>query len=173
MPAGPGNPPGTPGQPATTELAGFGIRLGAYLLDSILYGLLAMLFVIPGVILGAQSISDCYTINDELQCPDGTFKGGFLAGGFALGLVGMVLVFVLFVRAMGKSGQTWGSKIVGVKVVLAASNEPIGVGKAVGRTLFAGFISANIFYLGYLWMLWDGEKQTWQDKVVKSIVVKV
>ncbi|MEY4173609.1 MAG: hypothetical protein RI900_774, partial [Actinomycetota bacterium] len=33
------------------------------------------------------------------------------------------------------------------------------------------FISTALFYLGYLWMLWDGEKQTWHDKVVGSIVI--
>jgi len=25
--------------------------------------------------------------------------------------------------------------------------------------------------IGYLWMLWDDEKQTWHDKVVGSVVV--
>jgi uncharacterized RDD family membrane protein YckC len=173
MPAGPGSPPGTPAQPATATLAGFGIRLGAYLLDGLLYGLLAMVFAIPGAIMIGQSFDGCVSFDDEIVCPPGKPSGGLIGAGIVLILVGMVLVFVLFVRAMGKSGQTWGSKIVGVKVVLESSNEPIGVGKAVGRTLFAGFISANVFYLGYLWMLWDGEKQTWQDKVVKSIVVKV
>jgi uncharacterized RDD family membrane protein YckC len=27
--------------------------------------------------------------------------------------------------------------------------------------------------LGYLWMLWDKEKQTWHDKIIGSIVVRV
>ena len=31
---------------------------------------------------------------------------------------------------------------------------------------------AQIFYLGYLWMLWDDKKQTWHDKVVGSSVVR-
>jgi uncharacterized RDD family membrane protein YckC len=162
-----------PGQMVGGEKAGFGIRLGAYLLDSLLYGLLALAFAIPGGILIAQSFSDCVSFDDEIICPPGSPNGGLIGAGVVLILVGLVIVFVLFVRAMGKTGQTWGSKIVGVKVVSATNGETIGVGKALGRTLFAGFISANVFYLGYLWMLWDGEKQTWQDKVVKSIVVRV
>ena len=28
-------------------------------------------------------------------------------------------------------------------------------------------ISGAVFYLGYLWMLWDKEKQCWQDKVAE------
>jgi hypothetical protein len=38
--------------------------------------------------------------------------------------------------------------------------------------LFAWFISAQVLYLGYLWAAWDSETQTWQDKIVKSIVVR-
>ena len=33
-------------------------------------------------------------------------------------------------------------------------------------------ISAWPCYLGYLWMLWDDRRQTWQDKVANSIVVR-
>ena len=73
---------------------------------------------------------------------------------------------------MGKTGQTWGARIVGVKVIDERTGAPIGFGRALGRSLFASFISANVFYLGYLWMLWDDKKQTWQDKVVTSVVVR-
>ncbi len=33
-------------------------------------------------------------------------------------------------------------------------------------------MSNQVFSLGYLWMLWDDDKQTWHDKMVRSIVVK-
>ena len=52
------------------------------------------------------------------------------------------------------------------------TGQPIGVGKALGRYLFAAFISGQVCDLGYLWMLWDADKQTWHDKVVNSIVVR-
>jgi uncharacterized RDD family membrane protein YckC len=32
-------------------------------------------------------------------------------------------------------------------------------------------VSAVVFLLGYLWMIWDSEKQTWHDKVAGSVVV--
>jgi uncharacterized RDD family membrane protein YckC len=28
-----------------------------------------------------------------------------------------------------------------------------------------------VFLLGYLWMLWDSEKQTWHDKAANAVVV--
>jgi uncharacterized RDD family membrane protein YckC len=36
----------------------------------------------------------------------------------------------------------------------------------VGRIL-----SAIVCLLGYFWMLWDKEKQTWHDKFAASVVV--
>jgi uncharacterized RDD family membrane protein YckC len=39
--------------------------------------------------------------------------------------------------------------------------------------LFAVVISSNILYLGFLWMLWDGDRQTWHDKIAGTVVIKV
>ena len=175
----PGYPPyGYGAPPVGGERAGFGVRLGGYLLDGLLYGLLMAVFAIPGGVLIAASFSDCYTFerfdgSTEIECPPGSPEGGMIAGGIALIAVGFLLVAFIYLRALGRSGQTWGRKIVGIKVIGEQTGEPIGFGRALGRQLFAGFISAQIFYLGYLWMLWDDKKQTWHDKVVNSIVVKL
>ncbi len=34
-------------------------------------------------------------------------------------------------------------------------------------------MSAIVLLLGYLWMLWDKENQTWHDKMATSVVVPV
>jgi uncharacterized RDD family membrane protein YckC len=170
----PGYPPyGYAAPPVGGERAGFGIRLGGYLLDGLLYGLLMAVFIIPGVVMIAASFNDCVTIDDEIFCPDGSPEPALIGGGIALIVVGFLVVAFIYLRALGKSGQTWGRKIVGIKVVGESTGEPIGFGRALGRQLFASFISGQILYLGYLWMLWDDKKQTWHDKVVGSIVVKV
>jgi uncharacterized RDD family membrane protein YckC len=135
-------------------------------------------FAIPGGILIGTSFSDCYTFErfdgtTRIECPPGAPNGGMIAGGIALIAVGFLIVAFIYLRALGATGQTWGRKIVGIKVIGERDGEPIGFGRALGRQLFAGFISAQIFYLGYLWMLWDDKNQTWQDKVVNSIVVRV
>jgi uncharacterized RDD family membrane protein YckC len=184
-PVGPPQPPGWqqgpppprwspaphPGQ-SFGPLASFGVRFAAWLLDSLLYGLVAAVFVIPGVILIVAAFDDCVTFNDELFCPPGAPEPGLIAAGAALIVVGVVLTVVLFVRAMGRTGQTWGARIVDVKVIDGATGQPLGSGRALGRQLFAWFISAQVLYLGYLWAAWDSETQTWQDKIVKSIVVR-
>ena len=174
----PGYPTSYPAQPAAGgQLAGFGSRLGGMILDSILYGILAAVFTVPGIIMIATSLQDCVTVDlgdnrTDVVCPPGSPNGGLLGGGIALIALGLIVVAVLYVRALGKTGQTWGRKLANVKVVGKATGQPIGFGRALGRTLFAQIISGAICYLGYLWMLWDTDKQTWHDKVVDSVVVK-
>jgi uncharacterized RDD family membrane protein YckC len=38
--------------------------------------------------------------------------------------------------------------------------------------MLGSLVSGWVFYLGYLWMLWDSEKQTWHDKMVSSVVIR-
>lgn len=158
-------------------LAGFWVRFAGYLLDSILYGLLSAVFVAPGGVMVGSAFADCETRTrsdgtTELLCSDGDIKVGLLIGGLALIVVGAIVVIVLYIRALARTGQTWGRKIAGVKVVRQDNGQPIGVGKAIGRQLFAVLISAQILYLGFLWMLWDDRKQTWHDKISGTIVIR-
>jgi uncharacterized RDD family membrane protein YckC len=173
-----GYPPGTPYSPypggpvQPGDLAGFWLRFGGLLLDSILYGLLMAPFLIAGFAIGAQGFDDCVSIDDEIVCPPGKPEAGPIVLGVIIGVIGLAIVAVLYFRALGRTGQTWGRKIVGVKVVRNHTREPLGVPRAIGRQLFASFISGQVCYLGYLWMLWDGQKQTWHDKVTDSIVIR-
>ena len=98
--------------------------------------------------------------------------GGLLALGILLLVVAAVAYVVFLVLRLGRTGQTPGRRMMGIKVVDKTTGQPIGGGRAFGRYLFAGFISGQICYLGYLWMLWDAQKRTWHDMVVSSIVVR-
>ncbi len=153
------------------ELAGFGSRLGGYLLDSLLYGLLFLPFLVAGIVLIAMGLEDCVSFDDEIICA-GREKPGLIAAGVIAMVVGFVVIVVVYLRALATTGQTWGRKLVGIRVVDASTRGAPGWGKAIGRQLFAGFISANVLYLGYLWMIWDGQNQTWHDKVASTLVVK-
>lgn len=160
------------------QYAGVGARLGALLIDGILMGLLFIpAFVV--IVAGPTELNACTLDEEGFRtsgsgvpgiCEDPT--GGTIAAAVLLGLValaGMVLYHTIMV---GGTGQTLGKKAVGVRVVDASSGTPIGNGRALGRYLFAAFISGNLCGLGYLWALWDQRKQTWHDKVVSSVVVK-
>jgi len=70
------------------------------------------------------------------------------------------------------SGQTIGKRMLGIRVYDLRQGGAIGTGRAIGR-YFARIVSAIPCLLGYFWMLWDKEKQTWHDKLVGSVVVPV
>jgi uncharacterized RDD family membrane protein YckC len=61
--------------------------------------------------------------------------------------------------------------LIGIKVV-STDGSPITIGKAVLR--YIGYIvSSLIFCLGFLWVIWDADKQGWHDKIAGTYVVKV
>jgi uncharacterized RDD family membrane protein YckC len=72
----------------------------------------------------------------------------------------------------GQTGQSYGKKIAGTKLLLEATGQPVGAGLAIGR-YFVHIIDGIPCYLGYLWPLWDSKRQTFADKILKTIVVKV
>jgi len=72
---------------------------------------------------------------------------------------------------IGWRGQTLGKQWLGIKVVNYNSTQ-VSWGQAIVREVFK-IVSSNVFLLGYLWMLWDKDKQTWHDKVAKTYVIKI
>ncbi len=68
------------------------------------------------------------------------------------------------------SGQTVGKRAMKIRVVDAQTGSSIDRGRALVRNLMR-IVSGIPCYLGYLWMLWDPEKQTWHDKVAATYVV--
>jgi uncharacterized RDD family membrane protein YckC len=57
-----------------------------------------------------------------------------------------------------------------IRVIDANTGGSIGYGRAAIRWLMK-IVSGLACLIGYLWMLWDKEKQTWHDKVAGSYVV--
>jgi len=70
----------------------------------------------------------------------------------------------------GTSGQTFGKKALGIRVIDLSGGGPIGYGRGFIRWI-GRIVSALPLLLGYFWMLWDKEKQTWHDKFAGSVVV--
>jgi uncharacterized RDD family membrane protein YckC len=70
----------------------------------------------------------------------------------------------------GATGQTLGKKALGIRVIDLRSRAPIGFSRGVIR-YFARILSTIPLLLGYFWMLFDAEKQTWHDKLAGAVVV--
>jgi len=90
--------------------------------------------------------------------------------GIALYLLLGIVYFAYFEGST--SGQTIGKKALGIRVIDFNTGGPIGYGRGVIRYI-GKIISGFVCYLGYLWMLWDREKQTWHDKLASDVVVPV
>jgi uncharacterized RDD family membrane protein YckC len=85
-----------------------------------------------------------------------------------VGLVAGLAYFTYFEG--GPTGQTLGKRMVGIRVYDFAQGGPIGYGRGVLRYI-GRLISGIPCALGYFWMLWDKEQQTWHDKIATTVVV--
>jgi uncharacterized RDD family membrane protein YckC len=90
--------------------------------------------------------------------------------GYALGLALEIGYYVYFIGSPG--GQTLAMKATGIRIIDKDTGGSIGYGRAFIRWI-GGIISSIPLYLGYLWMLWDREKQGWMDKMANDVVVPV
>lgn len=89
-------------------------------------------------------------------------------GGYAIGFI-LALAYYSYFEG-GPRGQTFGKRSVAIRVIDSDSGTSIGYARA-GIRYVTSILSALVFYIGYLWMLWDREKQTWHDKFANSVVV--
>ena len=69
----------------------------------------------------------------------------------------------------GRTGQSIGKRVTKIKLIGEGSNAPIGPGNACIRDLVHLLDALTV--AGYLWPLWDGRRQTFADKIMKTIVV--
>ena len=105
------------------------------------------------------------------------FVGGGIGGGggaaiAVLGGIGAFGFFVWQLVVQGQTGQTIGKKAVGIKLVRESDGQVVGPGLSFGR-FAVHYVTDGLCYLGYLWPLWDAKKQTWADKILSTLVIKV
>jgi uncharacterized RDD family membrane protein YckC len=99
------------------------------------------------------------------------FIGGVILGSDnAANVAGLLLGIAYYTYLEGSTGQTLGKKALGIRVIDLKGGGSIGYGRAFIRYI-GRFVSGIVLLLGYLWMLWDKEKQTWHDKFANSVVV--
>jgi uncharacterized RDD family membrane protein YckC len=84
--------------------------------------------------------------------------------------IGLIISLAYFTYFHGSTGATPGDSALSIRVVDKDGGGSIGYGRAFIRWLVS-LVSGAVLLLGYLWMLWDGEKQTWHDKAANSVVI--
>jgi len=148
--------------PATAGYAGFGARFLAVMVDGMIVGAIYLVLMIPVFILGAVMAA-----GGGRQAEVGIVS----ILGFLFQLIGWAASVGYYIYFTAK-GQTLGKKALKIRVVRVENGEVPGYTKAFLREVVGKMVSAMVFGLGYLWMLWDGKKQTWHDKIAGTIVVK-
>ncbi len=160
--AGQGGAPGT-GLSGPLPRASFGQRLGAFAIDlGIILVVEIVISIVFGIVIAAVANA-------------GSGAGAAVAA--LLGLIAFLLYIAIPIVYFGymegqPSGQTFGKRALGLRVVDFSTAGPITVGRAMVRSLVRSFLS-GILLLGYLWMLWDPQEQTWHDKLATTTVVPV
>jgi uncharacterized RDD family membrane protein YckC len=126
-------------------------------------------FVVGFVVLLATTTQSTYDPNTGLITDGGTSGAG--VGVFLLLVVGGFVFFLYQLYRQGRTGQTIGMKVVGIRLVRERDGRYIGFWMALVRTL-AHFFDSFFFDLGYLWPLWDKKRQTFADKLCRTIVIR-
>jgi uncharacterized RDD family membrane protein YckC len=154
-------------------LATWGTRVAAMLVDSLLQ-LIGLVPYIVGFVLIVAGSPDTSSYETPVgPGPDETNTRMIVAGVVLVG-VGVVLMIGISlwnrVFRMGRTGQSVGKKVMGIRLVEERTGRPMGAGMCFVREL-AHFLD-GIAYIGYLWPLWDAKRQTFADMVMSTVVVR-
>jgi uncharacterized RDD family membrane protein YckC len=137
------------------EYAGFWVRLGATLIDTVL--VMVITFPLLIAIYGWEYFD-----------PD--VNTGMLAGPADF-LITWVLPLVAVIWFWRSKQATPGKMALGLRVVDADTGQTLSTSQGVGR-YFAYLVSMLPLFLGFVWIAVDPRKQGWHDKLAHSVVVR-
>src|SRR5215470_17913788 len=136
-------------------LADWRARCSAFLLDYILTLLAPALALVLAVYVKRRLMNSTAATAIEVV--------GYLATA--------VVFFFNYVYSYMRRGQSFGKRFIGVRVV-RTDGRPIDYQTAVLRHIVGYPLSILLFGLGIVWMLWDGRRQGWHDKLARTVVVR-
>ncbi|WP_111511900.1 RDD family protein, partial [Mycobacterium kyogaense] len=139
-------------------------RVAAWFIDYI------PVFILVGLGQGIAILTgdnNCENINGGYAC---TSEPSAL--GATVSILASVLTFAYVIwnygYRQGTTGSSIGKSVMKFKVVSEKTFQPIGFGLSVVRQL-AHTVDTIICYIGYLFPLWDGKRQTLADKIMTTV----
>ena len=133
------------------EYAGFWIRFGAVIIDTII---LTIVILVPlSFIYGAD-----YWLGERLVY------------GFWDIFLNYVLPFVATIWFWRKFLGTPGKMMLELQVVDATTFKTMSLGQSIGR-YFAYLVSSIPLCLGFVWIAFDKRKQGWHDKIAGTVFI--
>lgn len=136
------------------RVAGFISRLVAFSIDAVLVVL--TVGVLSWVITQIEIVFESFLPRDF------NLHGGFL---FAIPFV----VALYYIGLWALTGATVGKSLLGLRVV-GADGFPPSIGRSIIRFIGYG-LSAIVFFLGFIWILFDNEHRGWHDELAGTWVI--
>jgi uncharacterized RDD family membrane protein YckC len=141
--------------------AGFWIRFGAVIIDSIIVTVAVFLVsIVAGILIGIL----------YRYAGSGDITSAQVPLTILSYLIALVISVGYFVYGWAL-GSTRGMRFFRLAVVDADTGQPIGFGRAGFR--YVGYILSVLpCYIGLIWAAFDPRKQGWHDKLANSVVVQ-
>jgi uncharacterized RDD family membrane protein YckC len=131
---------------ASEEKASFGIRFLGHICDNIMM----VVVTFPFVILSSAVSGTASTASQAAQ---------------------FLVSFAFLAHWIGTQGGSPLRRKLGVYILDEKDGSYIGTQRAAVRIIMS-WVSGLVLLLGYLSMLWNPQRQTWHDRVAKSVVVR-
>jgi uncharacterized RDD family membrane protein YckC len=90
-------------------------------------------------------------------------------------LLPIIIYYVFILRitiGYWKKATSYGKSRLKMRIINKHTSKKLSFGYMILRETIAQYISAIPFYLGYLWIIFDKDRQGWHDKMCSSVVLK-
>jgi uncharacterized RDD family membrane protein YckC len=147
-----------------SQQAGFASRFCAFFIDLLLInGALITAAAVTALLLRYFNYNQLFARGEEP-----TELARLIVSGVSA-LIFLVTYFVYPIFFWVIAGQTPGKRLLGLRVI-RTNGQRLTVGRALRRA-FGYWISALPLFLGFIWILFDDQRQGWHDKVADTYVV--
>ena len=140
------------------EYAGFWIRVGSALIDSIL-----LLLIITPLLIKFYGWT-YFSANSD-------FNSYVFVKGPSDFIISYLVPAIISIAFWVTKSATPGKMLLKLKIVDAKTGYPMTLGQSIGRYL-AYYVSIIPFCLGFIWVGLDSKKQGWHDKLAGTVVVR-
>ncbi|MGO2499260.1 MAG: RDD family protein [Vibrio litoralis] len=148
------------------EYVGFWSRVGASIIDNILYSIALVLIALPGL----ESYQQSFTTQTEHYSYSSysTSWAGTMLSDTWWSYIPLLIITILFWKFRG---ATPGKMLIKAQVVDAKTGQRLTTVQSIIRYL-GYFVSTFLFMLGFIWVGFDSKKQGFHDKIAGTVVIR-
>ena len=139
--------------------AGFITRMVAFIIDRAIVSIIVFITV-----WFTEWIVNAFQINIFLFAEGSSWQMSLLVTGLLYAVISLLYDIGFWLLA----GQTPGKRVMGVRIV-RTDGQRLNFGNALRRAI--GYVLSGILFLGYLWILFDDQRQGIHDKLAGTMVV--